>query len=40
MASDRMAWARWPVLAHAARTAVAALASLLVARLFRLPEAY
>src|SRR5437870_11763032 len=40
MASDRMAWARWPVLAHAARTAVAALASLLVAQLFRLPEAY
>lgn len=29
-----------PVVAHAARTAVAAVASLLVARLFRLPEAY
>ncbi len=40
MASDRMAWTGWPVLVHAARTAVAALASLLVARLFRLPEAY
>jgi uncharacterized membrane protein YgaE (UPF0421/DUF939 family) len=40
MASDRRAWAKWPVAAHAARTAVAALASLLVARLFRLPEAY
>jgi uncharacterized membrane protein YccC len=31
---------RWPVLVHSARTAVAALASLLVVRLFRLPEAY
>src|SRR5258706_16237908 len=30
----------WPVVAHSARTAVAALASLLVARLFRLREAY
>ncbi len=40
MASDRRAWARWPVFVHAARTAVAALASLWVARLFRLPEAY
>jgi len=40
MASDRVQWAGWPVLVHSARTAVAALASLLVARLFRLPEAY
>jgi uncharacterized membrane protein YgaE (UPF0421/DUF939 family) len=40
MPSDRMAWAKWPVVAHATRTAVAALASLWVARLFRLPEAY
>ena len=31
---------RWPVLVHSARTALAAVASLLVARLFRLPEAY
>jgi len=36
----RSDWVRWPVLVHSARTAVAALASLLVARLFRLPEAY
>ena len=31
---------RWPVLVHSARTAVAAVASVLVARLFGLPEAY
>jgi uncharacterized membrane protein YccC len=31
---------RWPVLVHSTRTAMAAIASLLVARLFRLPEAY
>ena len=30
----------WPVVVHSARTAVAAVASVLVARLFRLPEAY
>jgi len=30
----------WPVVAHSARTAVVAVASALVARLFRLPEAY
>jgi uncharacterized membrane protein YccC len=29
-----------PVLAHSARTATACVASLLVARLFRLPESY
>ena len=40
MASDRVRWVGWPVLVHSARTAVAALASLLVARLLRLPEAY
>jgi len=40
MASDRVGWAGWPVVAHSARTAVAAVASVLVARLFRLPEAY
>jgi uncharacterized membrane protein YccC len=37
MASDKAGWA---VLVHSVRTAVAAVASLLVARLFRLPEAY
>jgi uncharacterized membrane protein YccC len=36
----RSGWVPWPVLVHSARTAIAALASLLVARLFRLPEAY
>ena len=30
----------WEILVHSARTAVAAVASVLVARLFRLPEAY
>jgi uncharacterized membrane protein YccC len=30
----------WPVLVHSARTAVAAVASVLAARLFRLPETY
>ncbi len=30
----------WPVIVHSGRTAVASVASLLVARLFRLPEAY
>src|SRR5213594_3993587 len=30
----------WPVLVHSVRTAIAVVASLLVARLFRLPEAY
>jgi len=40
MASDRVKWVRWPVVVHSTRTAVAAVASLLVARLFQLPEAY
>src|SRR5216684_7861025 len=40
MASDRVRWTGWPVLVHSLRTAVAAVASVLVARLFRLPEAY
>ena len=40
MASDRLEWMRWPVLVHSARTAVAAVVSVLVARLFGLPEAY
>lgn len=40
MASNRTRWSRWPVVVHSVRTGVATLASLLVARLFRLPEAY
>ncbi len=40
MAGDRVERIRWPVLVHSARTAVAAAASLLVAGLLRLPEAY
>lgn len=40
MTSDRVEWAEWPVVVHSVRTAVAAVASVLVARLFRLPEAY
>jgi uncharacterized membrane protein YgaE (UPF0421/DUF939 family) len=40
MASNRNQWLRWPVVEHSARTGVATLASFLVARLFRLPEAY
>jgi uncharacterized membrane protein YgaE (UPF0421/DUF939 family) len=36
----RAAWAGWEVLIHSVRTAVAAVLSLLAARLFRLPEAY
>jgi len=38
--TDRAGRVVWPVLVHSARTAVAAVASLLVARLFQLPEAY
>ena len=34
MASNRMRWLCWPVVVHSARTGVATLASLLVARLF------
>jgi len=43
MASERFAWtewAGWPVVVHSVRTAVAAVVSLLVARVFRLQEAY
>ena len=40
MVSDRVQWTEWPVLVHSARTAVAAVASLLAARLLRLPEVY
>jgi len=34
------AWSGWPTVAHAVRTAAAAVISLLVARLARLPESY
>lgn len=37
---DRVDWAGRPALVHSARTAVAAVASVLAARLFRLPESY
>jgi uncharacterized membrane protein YgaE (UPF0421/DUF939 family) len=35
-----MRWLRWAVVVHSARTGVATLVSLLVARLFHLPEVY
>jgi uncharacterized membrane protein YgaE (UPF0421/DUF939 family) len=38
--SDRGEWVISPVVVHSARTAVAAVASLVAAGLFRLPEAY
>jgi len=38
--SDRVGWMGWAVLVHSARTAVVAVASMLVAQLSRLPEAY
>src|ERR1700756_226289 len=34
------AWASWPLVVNSARTATAAVVSLIVAGLFRLPEAY
>ena len=40
MSSDVAGTKAWPILVHSARTAVAGVASLLAARLFRLPEAY
>jgi hypothetical protein len=40
MAREEVRWPGWPVVVHSARTAVAALASVLAARLFRLPETY
>lgn len=40
MASNGVERTSWQVLVHSARTAVAAVVSVLVARLFRLPEAY
>ena len=39
-AESSHAWTSSPVLLHSARTAAAAVISLMVARLFRLPEAY
>jgi uncharacterized membrane protein YgaE (UPF0421/DUF939 family) len=40
MAGDGVEWRGWRVLVHSARTAVAAVVSVLAARLFRLPETY
>jgi uncharacterized membrane protein YccC len=40
MTNEEVGWAGWAMLVHAARTAVAAVASVLVAKLFRLPETY
>jgi len=40
MTRDKFKWAGWPVVVHSVRTAVAAVVSVLTARLFRLPEAY
>jgi uncharacterized membrane protein YccC len=40
MASDKVNSTWWPVLVHSVRTAVAAVVSLLVARLFGLPATY
>jgi len=40
MASSEVKWAGWPVLVHSVRTAVVAVASLQVARWFRMPQAY
>jgi uncharacterized membrane protein YgaE (UPF0421/DUF939 family) len=40
VANDVVGWTGWAVLVHSARTAVSAVASLLAAQLFGLPEAY
>lgn len=40
MTSDRVTRPVWPIVVHSVRTALVAVASLLAARLFRLPEAY
>jgi len=40
LASIRLHWKSWPIVVHSARTAVAAVVSLSVAWLVRLPEAY
>lgn len=37
---DRVEWAGWPIVVHSTRTAVVAVVSVVVARLFRLPETY
>ena len=40
MTGERAAWGGWAILVHSTRTAVAAIVSVLVARLFQLPETY
>jgi uncharacterized membrane protein YccC len=40
LAAPKFNWIRWPAVLHAARTAVVAVAALLVAQLFRLPASY
>jgi uncharacterized membrane protein YgaE (UPF0421/DUF939 family) len=40
IANHEVGWAGWTVLVHSGRTAVAAVAAVVVAHLFRLPEAY
>lgn len=40
MVTEKVAWVGWPGVVHSVRTAVAAVLSVLAARLFRLPEAY
>jgi uncharacterized membrane protein YccC len=40
MTKGRVEWAGWATLVHSARTAVVAVASLLIARVLRLPEVY
>jgi uncharacterized membrane protein YgaE (UPF0421/DUF939 family) len=40
IANNEVGWTGWAVLVHSGRTAVAAVASVVVAHLFRLPEAY
>src|SRR5882672_8561187 len=40
VANDVVGWTGWAVLVHSARTAMTAIASVLIAQLFGLPEAY
>lgn len=40
LAAGKFSWAGWSVLLHSLRTAIAAVTSLLVARLFRMPSSY
>ncbi len=40
MKSARFKWSGWPIVVHSLRTATAAVASLLLASLFRMPQAY